>query len=508
MFHQRYRIVRCINAGSMGAVYEVLDTFTESRRALKVMLPSIVEDADLRSRFEREAKVTGAIESDHIVRVSDAGIDAATGTPFLVMDLLRGEELGSLVRKRLALPSSEVLLYLTQVALALDKTHAAGIVHRDLKPENMFVTKRDDGSPCVKILDFGIAKVVVESNQAARATRPMGTPLYMAPEQIRGDSEIGRTADVYALGHIAYTLLTGEPYWTEEGNCLALYALLSKIMGGMQEPASERAFRRRGVLLPTNFNAWLQKTTALRAQDRFDSASAAVGALTAVLGRAAPRPSLAAIEVATLPFVALGAPQPFSQDPPLREAQTTAPLLRPNATVQTEMGAPKLPPGQNRDSTGSLSTGMEGPAHSVTTEQGPFLRARTARPIVLVALVGLVVLAAVGATIQYSSLLDTTITTVPTSKATASSAPLSETAAPTVQAIPTPVATEETPGELPTTPSSSSVSFPRESQPAQAVPPLNAKPLATSKPTPTAQPFPPSTSGPPPKAPKKYEEML
>src|SRR5215218_8382902 len=115
LFHGRYRVVRCIKAGSMGAVYEVLDTATESRRALKVMLPSIVEDADMRVRFEREAKVTGGIESDHIVRVSDAGIDADTGTPFLVMDLLWGEELGSLVKKRSGLRPAEVMVYLFQV---------------------------------------------------------------------------------------------------------------------------------------------------------------------------------------------------------------------------------------------------------------------------------------------------------------------------------------------------------------------------------------------------------
>ena len=97
VFHGRYLIVQCLKAGGMGAVYEVLDEKTDSPRALKVMLPEIIEDHDLRARFEIEAKITGNIESDHIVRVLDAGIDEESGTPFMVMDLLRGEELGTMV---------------------------------------------------------------------------------------------------------------------------------------------------------------------------------------------------------------------------------------------------------------------------------------------------------------------------------------------------------------------------------------------------------------------------
>ncbi len=142
----------------MGAVYEVVDEKTDSRRALKVMLPSVVREPTLRARFALEARVIGNVESDHVVRVLDAGIDEGSGTPFLVMDLLRGDDLGSLLEKRGALSSGEVVVYLHQAALALDKTHAADVVHRDLKPENLFVTYRDDGSPCVKIIDFGIAR--------------------------------------------------------------------------------------------------------------------------------------------------------------------------------------------------------------------------------------------------------------------------------------------------------------------------------------------------------------
>jgi serine/threonine-protein kinase len=283
VFHERYHVVRSLKAGGMGAVYEVVDERTNSPRALKIMLPGVLADPDLRARFALEAKVTGNIASDHIVRISDAAIDDATGTPFLVMELLQGEELGRMLARRGPLSPDEVALYLHQAALALDKTHAAGIVHRDLKPDNLFVTYRDDGSPCVKILDFGIAKVVAEST--ARTTHAVGTPIYMALEQVRGEPSIGPRADLFALGHIAYTLLTGEGYWNEEAKATAsVFPLLTKIAGGMVEDPSARALRRRGVTLPPAFDAWMRTAVASNQEDRFDRATTQIAALAEALG--------------------------------------------------------------------------------------------------------------------------------------------------------------------------------------------------------------------------------
>ena len=308
VFQGRYCVLRCLNAGSMGAVYEVIDKRTESRRALKVMLPELVEDADLRSRFEREAKITGAIQSDHIVRILDAGVDEPTRMPFLVMELLQGEELAALIKQRRALQPEEAFVLLRQAAVALDKTHAAGIVHRDLKPENMFVTFRDDGSPCLKILDFGIAKVVVSSNQA-RATRPMGTPLYMAPEQILGEGDIGPRTDLFALGHIAYTLLTGESYWAEETKpSVSLYPLLSKILNGVEEMPSARAARRSCVALPEGFDIWFLRATAVRPEDRFPRAVDMVAALSNAMRIPMPRPSSPSTELCSPGITIPGAP--------------------------------------------------------------------------------------------------------------------------------------------------------------------------------------------------------
>lgn len=282
LFRARYRIMRLIKAGGQGAVYEVKDETTNRPRALKVMLPSLVDDADMRARFELEARVTGDIESDHLVRISDVGIDEASGAPFMVMDLLRGEDLQSVLTKRGAIPPSEALDYLAQTARVLDKTHAANIVHRDLKPDNLFVTSRDDGSPCIKILDFGIAKVIAQAN--AKKTRALGTPLYMAPEQVRGDPTIGLRVDVLALAHVAYTLLTGSPYWLEDAQAdPSLAGLIMKIMGGVQESPVARALRRSGIRLPPEFEGWFRRATALSPDDRFESAGALIAALNPIV---------------------------------------------------------------------------------------------------------------------------------------------------------------------------------------------------------------------------------
>jgi serine/threonine protein kinase len=271
----------------MGAVYEVVDEKISAPRALKVMLPSLVGDEGLRARFALEARIVGNIESEHIVRISDAGVDEATKTPFIVMDLLRGEELASLLKRRRVLTFAEAVAYLFQAALGLDKTHAAGVVHRDLKPENLFLTRRDDGSTCLKILDFGIAKVLAQPSVLYNTNVMMGTPGYMSPEQIR-NLQLGPATDLYALGLIAYTLIVGELYWADEIQRGSAYMLVADIMRGVSELPSVRAQRRRGIALPAEFDEWFLQATALAPADRFERASAAVRGLSQALGLFSP----------------------------------------------------------------------------------------------------------------------------------------------------------------------------------------------------------------------------
>jgi serine/threonine-protein kinase len=282
VFHGRYQVIRCLGAGGMGAIHEVLDSRTSRYRVLKTMLPSLAADADLRARFEREARVTAGIDSEHLVETFDAGVDEETGTPFLVMELLRGESLAETIARRGRLPGDEVVALLDQVARALDRTHEAGIVHRDLKPANLFMARREDGPERVKILDFGIAKIVADGTPAEDTTRSLGTPTYMSPEQVRGEGTIDPRADVYALGQIAYTLLVGEPYWHEEARGQNVYPLLMKIAEGMREPATIRA-ARRGVTVPAAFDAWFSVATAKEAGDRWETAGQLVSELATAL---------------------------------------------------------------------------------------------------------------------------------------------------------------------------------------------------------------------------------
>jgi serine/threonine protein kinase len=295
----RYRIVRRIGAGGMGTVFEVLDERTQRARALKTMQRYLVADDSLRERFEREVTITAGIKSDHIAEVLDGGVDKATGTPFIVMELLSGQDLDVFLKRRGRLPVGDVMLLLSQLARALTRTHAAGVVHRDLKPANLFITERDDGSPQLKVLDFGIAKIVPPDPGEAKTTMALGTAAYMPPEQIDGDGHIGPAADLYAAAHIAFTLLVGEPYWQREASRGA--SAYVAIVDGCPERASERA-ARKGVTLPPGFDAWFEKATALDPMERFPSANDLVTALAHGLDTPAPRVSLPSIIAGAVPL--------------------------------------------------------------------------------------------------------------------------------------------------------------------------------------------------------------
>jgi len=295
IFAGRYKVLRCIASGGMGAVYEVLHLETERRRALKVMHAQMLQSPELRDRFKREARVAAKVDSEFIVDVFDAGVDDATQMPFLVMELLKGEELGKLLKRRGRFSPQEVVTYLKQMAMALDKTHKASIVHRDLKPANLFLTHLEDGQPRIKVLDFGVAKIIADSGTAAGGTVSLGTPLYMSPEQFNPQAKLSGAADIYALGMMAYTLLVGSAYWATEakGGNLITFALTA--VHGPPEPASVRA-AARGVALPPAFDGWFFKVTARDPAYRYPTATAAIAALAEALGTPLSRASSVNLE--------------------------------------------------------------------------------------------------------------------------------------------------------------------------------------------------------------------
>lgn len=328
VFAGRYRVVRCLASGGMGSVYEAIHLDTNRRRALKVMHAHLFQSEEMRARFKLEARIAAEVDSEYIVDVSDAGVDEATKTPFLVMELLRGEELGDRLKRLGPLPPDEVVTYMQQAAWALDRTHAASIVHRDLKPENLFLTIREDGTPRIKILDFGVAKLLAEGATAAGATRSLGTPLYMPPEQFRAHAKLTAAADIHALTLMTYTLLVGEAYWTAEANSTVdLIAFAMLVINGPAESAVQRA-ARRGVTLPPGFDAWFAKGTASNPLERFSTATEAVRALRAVGGPVSPEIAPMAMK----PFVAGDAGIALRES---RPALASAPVIE---RTMTSMG--------------------------------------------------------------------------------------------------------------------------------------------------------------------------
>jgi serine/threonine protein kinase len=379
VFAGRYRVVRTIAAGGMGTVYEVVHTETERRRALKVMHPHLFQSDEMRERFKREARIAGQVESEYIVDVSDAGVDEATQTPFIVMELLQGEDLGQRLKRLGRLPPAEVVTFLQQVGLALDRTHARSIVHRDLKPDNVFVTAREDGAPRVKILDFGVAKLVAEGATSGGSTRSLGTPLYMSPEQFRIGSKLVGAADVYALGMMAYTLLVGQPYWATEARAAGdVIAFAMTVVQGPQESAVRRA-AQSGVTLPPTFDAWFAKVAAPSPEDRYSSASEAVRALGAALApapAAARRPETAPARPAAP--VPASAPAADPDPGPRRAATVPLPPTQvarpPIAPVQTSASpaapAPASPAAPVPAALYSLPIQESGPQGTVSIQAG------------------------------------------------------------------------------------------------------------------------------------------
>ena len=379
VFHDQYEVVRRIDSGAMGTVYEVVDRVTKRRRALKVMLARFVDNSDVTERFRREATITADVVSEHVVETFDAGVDASTGLPFLVMELLRGEDLGKVVARG-PLPAADVIALLMQASSALDRMHAHGIVHRDLKPENLFITRRDDGSPRLKVLDFGIAKVVEKAAPSATSTRNMGTPVYMSPEQVLGAGNVGPAADLYAVGHLAYTMLTGQPYWLEDALAFeTVYPLLLKIMQGASEPASERAKRNKQVTLPPAFDPWFAKATAHSPDDRYKSATASIFALADALD--VPRPMLLSWPIDPVVATATTISPPKNDGPSDADHResTAIPLLpRPAGTPRTGPVVPVTAAPEHRSD--SPSAPSDAPVAKSKTGWNEAVREITADP--------------------------------------------------------------------------------------------------------------------------------
>jgi serine/threonine-protein kinase len=275
VLNERYRLIRPVGQGSQASVWVAEHLALTTHVAVKLISQELAKKDTARERFRREATAAAQLRSAHVVQILDHGIDG--DQPFIVMELLDGEDLFERLAHRNRLSLRETSKIVTQVARALSRAHAAGIVHRDLKPENVFLCPNDDDE-VVKVLDFGVAKV----KDAAKVTMQktgvgtlIGTPHYMSPEQVKGIGETDLHADLWALGVIAFQCVTGELPFDSEG----VGDLLIKITIG-DAPIPSKVYP--GV--SPNFDQWFAKACARDSRERFQSAREMAVALAGVVG--------------------------------------------------------------------------------------------------------------------------------------------------------------------------------------------------------------------------------
>lgn len=270
----RYRVVSILGQGGMGVVYEAVHVHLRSNVALKVLMTDDTSGLSLLGRFFREAHAGAVLDSPHVARVFDCGLDA--GFAYLAMELAPGRTLSALVRDRGSLGSLRVAQIGRQVCMALHEAHRRGIIHRDIKPDNVMVSASPDGDR-VKLLDFGLAKME-EDISSVETTRGvvLGTPFYMAPEQIRGDAVSPRT-DLYSLGAAMYRALTGLHAF--DGTAADV---MSKHLTARPVPPDERVPM---LDIDPELSLVIQRAMARHPSDRFASAADLGEALARVATR-------------------------------------------------------------------------------------------------------------------------------------------------------------------------------------------------------------------------------
>ena len=209
---QRYEVERLLGVGGMGYVVRARQIFTDQLVAVKLLLPERARDRAIVARFLREARAAAKLRSEHVCRILDVGM-LDDGVPYIAMEYLDGQDLGTVLQERGALTVREAVACVRQVCEAVAEAHALGIVHRDLKPRNLFLSMRPDGSGSIKVLDFGVAKILDPTAEQLQLTSDgaiLGSPAYIAPEQMMSARTVDTRADVWALGVVLFELLGGR----------------------------------------------------------------------------------------------------------------------------------------------------------------------------------------------------------------------------------------------------------------------------------------------------------
>lgn len=264
MIFGRYVIHRQLGAGGMGAVFEATHADLKKRVAIKVMLPEAAQNPQARARFLREGEAVAKLRHPNVVDIADVGVLGET--PYLVMELLDGEDLGHLLDRVRTLPLPQLVDLMLPVLDAVAAAHEVGIVHRDLKPENIFLARTRHSTQEPKLLDFGISKLgeMGTGGNLTATNTMMGTTVYMSPEQAQNSKDVDARADQYSLGVILYEAAVGRHPFAEVAERDSLFELLTAIIGGRFAPP-----RVERPDLPEGFERVVLRAMSARREDRF-----------------------------------------------------------------------------------------------------------------------------------------------------------------------------------------------------------------------------------------------
>jgi serine/threonine protein kinase len=407
LIKDRYKVVRLLGAGGMGAVYEASDLVLDKRVALKILHREIAQDPQITARFAQEARAASAFKHRNVVESLDFG--AHEGAPFLIMEFLDGESFKDLLDRENKLTPERAVSLLEPIAKALAKAHSAGIVHRDVKPDNVYLAKGDDGECVPKLVDFGIAKRATEGElRLTKTSVAMGTPFYMPPEQAMGARDVTAAADQYAFAVMVYEAVSGTfPHDGESYNAL----IINKVT---KEPV---AITEAAPGIDAGFAAVVMKALAPKPEHRYGSIAELREALMASVGikvdatlsitgsqgavtpprepiaptmaargadTLAARPSVVSVETASkVSLVAdsvAGVERPAELQPEAKKPSSTPKLVGAAIAAMVLIGgvgfAMSRPSGQSTAASGGPTTGTQSPPPTVSAPARRTLRVR------------------------------------------------------------------------------------------------------------------------------------
>lgn len=267
------RLLRCMSGGAMGSVWLAEHTGLATQVVVKFIAAAVANAPDIVQRFAREAAAASRVKSPHVVQMLDHGV-TENGLPYIIMELLEGRDLQQRIREARRLPPEEVATVIGQLCKALARAHDRGVLHRDIKPSNVFLCDVGPGEIFVKLLDFGVAKTVNGPDlDTTRAGALLGTPFFMSPEQL-GGVDVDHRSDLWALGVLAFMLLTGtRPFRGDSIPALTLAIHVNELpVPSAFEPS-----------LPPGFDGWFKRACARNPAERFQSARELAEALVVAL---------------------------------------------------------------------------------------------------------------------------------------------------------------------------------------------------------------------------------